>query len=168
MLSPMTMAACAQMMAYGQAFTFHNLENNTMIHTTHTASLINAKLFDKGLRDALAGMTTSVEYVQGSCVHPVFRQITIRATKVHDGRKLQAQTIVDATMLDEMRAGHYAYGKTIGFELAMHMLKTICESQPQEITISIKDASKARDMDNKDRMVVPYGGKPAFPDFFCS
>lgn len=139
-----------------------------MSHTTHTSSLINAKLFDKGLRDALAGMTTAVEYVQGAGVNPVFRQITIRATKVHDGRKLQAQTIVDATMLDEMRAGHYAYGKTIGFELAMHMLKTICESQPQEITISIKDASKARDMDNKDRMVTPWGGKPTAPVFFFS
>lgn len=159
------------MMAYGQAHTFHNMENRKMSQTTHTASLINAKLFDKGLRDALAGMTTAVEYVQGSCLHPAFRQITIRATKVHDGRKLQAQTIVDATMLDEMRDGHYAFGKSIGFELAMHMLKTICESQPQEITISIKDASKARDMDNKDRMVTPWGGKPtasAFPDFlFC-
>lgn len=162
------MTACAMMMAYGQAYTFHNMENHTMSHKTHTASLINAKLFDKGLRDALAGMTTAVDYIQGACVHPVFHQITIRATKVHDGRKLQAQTIVDSGLLDDMRDGHYAFGKSIGFELAMQMLKAICESQPQEITISIKDASKARDMDNKDRMVTPWGGKPTAPAFFCS
>lgn len=162
------MTACAMMMAYGQAYTFHNMENHTMSHTTHTTSLINAKLFDKGIRDALAGMTKDVDYIQGACVHPVFQQITIRATKVHDGRKLQAQTIVNADLLDDMRDGHYAFGKSIGFELAMSMLKTICESQPQEITISIKDASKARDMDNKDRMVTPWGGKPTAPAFFFS
>lgn len=155
------------LLVYGSAIQHHE-ENQTMSHKTHTASLINAKLFDKGIRDALAGMTTSVEYVQGACMHPSFQQVTIRATKVHDGRRLQAQTIVDPTMLDDMREGHYAFGKSIGFELALHMLKIICESQPQEITISIKDASKARDMDNKDRMVKPYGGRPEFPDFlFC-
>lgn len=112
------------------------------------SALINARLFEKGIRDALAGLTKDVQFTSEAAMFSTGTAIKVTATVVYEGRRLQANVLVherDIGLLD----GHFSLGKSMGFTLARQLLEVICEAQPQEITLSIKDISKARDKDNR-------------------
>lgn len=128
-----------------------------MQNPANQTNLINARLFEKGIRDALCLLNPTVEFDNKRFPN----QLLVRVAVDHKGRRLEARQVLDLFIMDRMD-GHFKLGKSIGTDIAMSLLAKACEEEPQEITLSIKDISKARDLDNRNRMTVPYGAKPLF------
>lgn len=125
---------------------------------SNTQALLNARLWLKGLNDALAILDVKPKVLthQG----PGGKFHVVEAEMHHKGVLYRSRSNVDSDHLEVMKVGYYAYGKAIGRNLREELAECICKNQPQEITISLKDLDKAQTADRKDE-----AGEQAVRDF---
>lgn len=127
---------------------------------SNQTALINARLFEKGVRDALAALTTDIRFEHKPCqLNAVNHGVILVIARMHyKHQTLEARAPVHEQELSGNH-GHFSLGKATGIKMGVQMMEAVAERQPQEITLSIKDVSRARDKDNSNRLTMPYGSK---------
>lgn len=121
---------------------------------TNQTNLISARLFEKGVKDAMSGLNPVVTFSRLEGGKSVLIRAEFRPAHMPGVYKSEFK-ILNCEL--EITTGHYSMGKRTGFRLAQAILEAICHDQPQEISLSLKDIDKAREADRKNNLTMPYG-----------